>query len=119
VIAYDNAVKESFLDVSPTLLQRHGAVSEEVVAAMADGVARRFGVPLGIAITGIAGPGGGTDAKPVGTVWVATSLDGRVEARQMVLPGSRDEIRMRAAQAALLLAWRRLRGRVTTPRLPD
>ena len=108
VIAYENAVKESLLDVPPALLQQHGAVSEEVVAAMADGAARRFGVPLAIAITGIAGPGGGTDAKPVGTVWVATALDGRVESRQMVLPGSRDEIRMRAAQTALLLAWRRL-----------
>jgi nicotinamide-nucleotide amidase len=108
VIAYDNAVKEALLDVPPALLQRHGAVSEEVVAAMADGAARRFGVPLAIAITGIAGPGGGTDAKPVGTVWVATALDGVVEAKRVLLPGSREEIRARAAQAALLLAWRRV-----------
>jgi nicotinamide-nucleotide amidase len=108
VIAYDNAVKESLLDVPTDLLARFGAVSEEVASAMAAGAARRFNVPLAIAVTGIAGPGGGSDAKPVGTVWLATALDGVVEARRALLPGSREEIRLRAAQAALLLAWRRL-----------
>jgi nicotinamide-nucleotide amidase len=108
VIAYDNSVKESLLDVPAVLLAQHGAVSEEAVTAMAVGAAKRFGVPLTMAITGIAGPDGGTEAKPVGTVWLATALDGKTEARRVVLPGSREEIRLRAAQAALLLSWRRL-----------
>lgn len=109
VIAYDNAVKVAALDVAEGLLAEHGAVSEAVVSAMALGAARRFGVPLALAVTGVAGPGGGTEAKPVGTVWLATALDGAAEARRVLLPGSREEIRLRAAQAALLLALRRLR----------
>jgi nicotinamide-nucleotide amidase len=108
VIAYDDAVKVHWLDVDPTLLQRHGAVSEAVANAMAIGAARRFQVPLAISITGIAGPGGGSEAKPVGTVWLATALAGVTEAVRILLPGSREEIRLRAAQAALRLAERRL-----------
>ena len=77
---------------------------------MALGAARRLGVPLALAVTGVAGPGGGSEAKPVGTVWLATALDGVASATRAVLPGSRGEIRMRAAQAALLLALRRLRA---------
>jgi nicotinamide-nucleotide amidase len=96
VIAYDNAVKLALLDVPAELLETHGAVSSEVAGAMA--------------VTGVAGPGGGTEAKPVGTVWLATALDGAAEATRLLLPGSREEIRLRAAQAALLLVLRRLRA---------
>jgi nicotinamide-nucleotide amidase len=110
VIAYDDAVKTQLLDVPQGLLDAHGAVSEEVACAMALGVARRLGVPLALAVTGVAGPGGGSEAKPVGTVWLATALDGVASATRAVLPGSRAEIRMRAAQASLLLAFRRLRA---------
>ena len=71
VIAYSNAVKQQLLDVPADLLERHGAVSDPVVAAMAEGVQRRLGTDWSIAVSGIAGPGGGTDAKPVGLVHLA------------------------------------------------
>jgi nicotinamide-nucleotide amidase len=109
VICYDNALKHSLLDVPNELLERHGAVSEPVVRAMAAGAIRRLGVDLAVTVTGIAGPGGGTPEKPVGTVWLATALGADVEASHVILPGSRHDIRARAAQAALFLLLRRLR----------
>ena len=101
VIAYDNAVKESLLGVAHELLMEHGAVSEPVAAEMVRGVTRRLGAELGIAVTGIAGPGGGTAEKPVGLVYIATYVQGAVAVTRAVLPGDRGEIRGRAAQAAL------------------
>jgi nicotinamide-nucleotide amidase len=100
-IAYANAVKVRELDVSQSDLDAHGAVSEPVARAMATGARRRFGTNIGIGITGIAGPDGGTPEKPVGTVWVAVDCDGEVHAVRAVLPGDRSEIRYRAAQLAL------------------
>lgn len=108
VIAYHDAVKTELLGVAAALLAEHGAVSEPVVRAMAEGAARRFGVAAALSITGIAGPGGGSSAKPVGTVWVGCTLHGVVETRRMLFPGARHEIRARAAQAALLLLYRRI-----------
>ncbi len=110
VVAYDNALKTSLLDVPAALIERHGAVSEEVVRAMAVGAARRLGAGLTAAVTGIAGPGGGTPEKPVGTIWLATAFGDDVAALCVVLPGSRGEIRARAAQAALYRLLRRLRA---------
>ena len=110
VVAYDNAVKTVLLDVPAALIDRHGAVSEEVVRAMALGAIARFGVGLSAAVTGIAGPSGGTPEKPVGTVWLATALGDRVEATRVLIPGPRDNIRARSAQAALFLLLRRLRN---------
>ena len=101
VIAYDNAVKQRDLGVSAQDLVQHGAVSEAVARAMSTGVRERFGTTVGIGITGIAGPGGGSPEKPVGTVWVAVDLNGDVHATSGVLPGDRQEIRARAAQLAL------------------
>jgi len=109
VVAYDNAVKTALLDVPVELLERHGAVSEEVVRAMAVGAIRRFSVGLAAAVTGIAGPSGGSAEKPVGTVWLATALGEQVEAARVQLPGPRENIRGRSAQAALFLLLRRLR----------
>ncbi|HEU5168965.1 MAG TPA: competence/damage-inducible protein A [Gemmatimonadales bacterium] len=109
VIAYDDRLKTGALGVPEALLRAHGAVSEEVARAMAVGGAERFGVELAVSVTGIAGPAGGTEAKPVGTVWLATALRDEVEAVRVMLPGSRAEIRARAAQAALSLLRRRLR----------
>jgi competence/damage-inducible protein CinA-like protein len=108
VIAYDNAVKRELLGVPEPLLAEHGAVSEPVVRAMADGAARRFGATATVSVTGIAGPGGGSEAKPVGTVWIGCHLHGVVESRRLLFPGTRHEIRARAAQAALFLLHRRL-----------
>ena len=106
VVAYDNVVKSGMLDVPPELLERHGAVSEQVVGAMAAGVQRQFAVDAALAVTGIAGPTGGTPEKPVGTVWLAARLGTQSRALQRVFPGDRGEIRARAAQAALDLLRR-------------
>lgn len=111
VVAYDNVVKSGMLDVPPELLEQHGAVSEEVVSAMAQGVQRQFAVDAAIAITGIAGPAGGTPEKPVGTVWLAARLGAAARALRRTFPGDRGEIRARAAQAALDLL-RRLIGSI-------
>lgn len=108
VIAYDNALKVEALGVPQALLAEHGAVSEPVARAMAEGAVRQFGVSGAVSITGVAGPGGGTSEKPVGTVWIGCALDGIVEARRSLFPGTRYEIRARAAQAGLLLLYRRL-----------
>lgn len=106
VVAYADAVKTQLLGVPAALLAASGAVSEPVVLAMAEGAARVFGADAAMAITGIAGPGGGTAEKPVGTVWVAARCEGRARAVRRVLPGDRGEIRERAAQAALDLLRR-------------
>jgi nicotinamide-nucleotide amidase len=110
VIAYSNALKVSLLGVPSTALADHGAVSEPVVRAMASGARSATGASIGVAITGIAGPGGGTEEKPVGTVWIASDVAGDVEARRLRLIGDRTEVRQRAAQAALEMVRRRVLG---------
>jgi nicotinamide-nucleotide amidase len=108
VIAYGNSIKTSLLGVDAAMLAEHGAVSEPVVRAMASGACARTGARLSMAITGIAGPGGGTEEKPVGTVWIATDVDGVVEARRLRLIGDRAEVRQRAAQAVMEMVRRRV-----------
>jgi PncC family amidohydrolase len=108
VVAYANEVKVSELGVPEALIAQHGAVSEPVVRAMAEGAARRFRTGATLAVTGIAGPTGGTAEKPVGTVWLAACLDGRCESAQRRLVGGREDVRRRAAQAALDLLRRML-----------
>ncbi len=108
VVAYANEVKVSELDVPEGLIAEHGAVSEPVVRAMAESVARRFHAGASLAVTGIAGPTGGTPEKPVGTVWLAACLEGRCEAVLRRFVGDRDDIRRRSAQAALDLLRRML-----------
>jgi nicotinamide-nucleotide amidase len=110
VIAYSNAIKTSILGVPVDLLREHGAVSEPAVRAMASGARAALDVQAALAITGIAGPSGGTAAKPVGTVWIALDLEGAVNARELRLWGDREEIRQRAAQAALELLRRTLQS---------
>jgi nicotinamide-nucleotide amidase len=111
VIAYANDVKQRLLDVPAAMLEQEGAVSESVACAMAAGVRARTGADLTVAVTGIAGPDGGTTEKPVGTVWFATAMaEGETRARRLVFGGARNEIRARAAQAALGLLLDRLRG---------
>jgi len=108
VIAYDNAVKTAQLGVGSDLLAAEGAVSGPVAAAMAQGAAERFGVDLAVSVTGIAGPGGGSESKPVGTVWFGLAGRGGKGAVHSMFGGTRSEIRYRAAQAALFLLFRRL-----------
>jgi nicotinamide-nucleotide amidase len=116
VIAYDNAPKMELLGVPAELLAEHGAVSEPVARTMALGAAQRFGVAAALSVTGIAGPGGGSPAKPVGTVWFGCVLEGKVETRRVLFAGTRHEVRERAAQAALMLLYRRLGSNQLTPR---
>ena len=106
VVAYHDAVKRELLGVPDALLKAHGAVSEEVVLSMAAGAQRRFGVDATLAVTGIAGPGGGSEEKPVGTVWLAARLGSDARALKRIFPGDRGEIRARSAQAALDLLRR-------------
>ena len=108
IIAYDNRVKVRQLGVAEELLERHGAVSEQVSQAMAEGVRARLAVDVGVAVTGIAGPGGGTPEKPVGTVCMAVAGLGEPYSRRTIFLGSRPEIRARAVQTALFMVRQRL-----------
>jgi len=103
ITAYANSAKEQLLDVPAEVLAAHGAVSPEVAAALAEGVRARFGADVGVGITGIAGPGGGTADKPVGTVHLCVvGPDGR-QARSLRLPGSRSAVRARSVVMAMHL----------------
>jgi nicotinamide-nucleotide amidase len=111
VVAYSNEAKRELLDVPAELIERHGAVSPEVGEAMADGALARFHADVGVGITGIAGPGGGTEEKPVGYVCICVKLaSGEKLARDPALPGDRAEIRDRSTTVALQLIRRLLRG---------
>jgi nicotinamide-nucleotide amidase len=100
-VSYSNALKSAWVDVPATMIESHGAVSAEVAQALADGIRRRTGSTLGIGITGVAGPGGGTPEKPVGLVHIALA-DGKTPIeRGMNFPGDRDRVRWQAAQTAL------------------
>jgi nicotinamide-nucleotide amidase len=108
VVAYGNEVKAAQLGVPEQLLAEHGAVSEEVAAAMAAGAARTLGVDVAVSVTGVAGPGGGTPEKPVGLVFFhAVTPDGERGLR-IELPGDRETIRRRSTVAALHLLRRLL-----------
>jgi nicotinamide-nucleotide amidase len=111
VVSYANEAKVEFGGVDPALIERHGAVSPEVADAMAEGALERFGADVGLAITGVAGPGGGTDEKPVGLVcWSAKLRAGDTLARQVRLPGDRADIRDRSTTVGMHLLRRLLRG---------
>ena len=108
VVCYADRLKTELLDVPGSLISQHGAVSEEVARAMAEGARVRLGADLTVAVTGIAGPAGGTEEKPVGTVWFAVASPGETVSKRVIFLGSRREIRERAAQTALFLLNRRL-----------
>ena len=103
VICYSNDAKTELVGVPESMLNEHGAVSEPVARAMAEGIAARARTTVGVGITGIAGPGGGTPEKPVGTVFVAVSVNGDVKSRGLKLFGGRDMIKFQSAQAAMNL----------------
>jgi nicotinamide-nucleotide amidase len=108
VVAYSNEAKIRSLGVEAALILEHGAVSAPVAEAMAEGVRQRADTDFGISVTGVAGPGGGTEEKPVGLVFIALADDAHIEHRKIMLPGDRNLIRWRASQAALDLLRRRL-----------
>ncbi len=119
VICYSNESKVRDLAVPRELIERHGAVSEEVARAMAEGVRARFGSDCGVAVTGIAGPDGGTAAKPVGTVWIAVADAAGTAARLRCFPTTREHVKLWSSQQALDLLRRRLQGGAPdTPRAP-
>jgi nicotinamide-nucleotide amidase len=108
VVAYSNEAKVRLLGVPSDLIAEYGAVSAQVAEAMAEGVRERAEADFGIGVTGVAGPGGGTEDKPVGLVYIALADDAHTEHRKLLLPGDRTLIRWRASQAALDLLRRRL-----------
>ena len=110
-VTYADDAKVALLGVDPALIERHGAVSPEVADAMAEGALERFGADVAIAITGIAGPGGGTPEKPVGTVcWCARTAAGARLARDMRMPGDRAETRDRSTTVGMHILRQLLRG---------
>lgn len=114
VVSYSNEAKAELLGVDPALIEQHGAVSPEVAEAMADGALARFEADTAVAITGVAGPDGGTEAKPVGYVcWCVKTTDRGVMLRDTRLPGGRADVRDRATTVAMHLLRRLLRGERT------
>lgn len=109
VVAYANAAKIDLLGVSHDLIEEHGAVSEPVAEALARGIRERAGTTLGVGVTGIAGPGGGSEEKPVGLVFIALAAADECKVRRFIFPGDRQFIRMLAVNAALDLVRRRLK----------
>jgi len=100
-VTYSNAAKTGLLGVDATLIDAHGAVSEVVALAMAQGALARAPVELAVAVTGIAGPGGAVPGKPVGTVWLAWGTARGMRAERLQLDGDRDAVRMGTVRAAL------------------
>ncbi len=109
VVCYSNALKTSLVGVAPSLLEKHGAVSRPVAQALAEGIRRRTSASLGIGITGIAGPGGGTPQKPVGLVFIGLADERGTEVREFRFPGDRERIRLLSSQFALEMLRRRVR----------
>lgn len=102
IVTYSNLAKQQLLGVPEALLDRYGAVSEQVAGAMAEGLLRQAPVDWSIAVTGIAGPGGGSTEKPVGTVWVAWAQRGReAQAQHLLFRGDRAAVRQQTLDAAL------------------
>ena len=107
-IVYSNELKTKFADVPASILAKHGAVSNEVAATMAEGIREKTGATLGLGITGVAGPGGGTAEKPVGLVYLAVSGESGTEVVERRFPGDRHRVQMFATQQGLDLVRRRL-----------
>ena len=113
VVSYTNEVKKQVLSVGKSSLDRKGAVSPEVAMEMAQGVRELIGSDFGVSITGLAGPGGGTRKKPVGLVYIAVADESGTICREFRFSGAREQIKLRAALAALGLAYDRVKGNVT------
>jgi nicotinamide-nucleotide amidase len=109
-VCYSNDLKAKMCGVPPALIAEHGAVSRPVAQAMAEGIRRRAGAAIGVGVTGIAGPTGGTSEKPVGMVFIALADERGTQVREFRFPGNRERIRNWATQVALELIRRRLRS---------
>jgi competence/damage-inducible protein CinA-like protein len=109
VVSYSNEAKIDLLRVPKKLIETHGAVSEQVAGAMAAGIRKRAGSTLGIGVTGVAGPGGGSDEKPVGLVYIALADDSQITTRRFIFPGDRQFIRLLSVNAALDMVRRRIK----------
>jgi nicotinamide-nucleotide amidase len=107
-VVYSNQLKTAFADVSAEMIEKHGAVSREVAGALAEGIRKRSGATLGLGITGVAGPTGGTEAKPVGLVFHALASDGATDIVERTFAGDRKRIRRFASQQALDMVRRKL-----------
>jgi len=107
-VVYSNELKSDFANVPPALIAQHGAVSPEVAEALARGIRQRVGSSIGVGITGIAGPNGGTEEKPVGLVYIAVSYGNKTESLECHFRGDRERIRLWASQQALDMLRRRL-----------
>ncbi len=110
VVTYSNAAKTECLGVPGTLIQAHGAVSEEVALAMAAGVLQHMPVALAVSVTGIAGPGGAVPGKPVGTVWLGWGTAAGLQAERLQLGGDRAKVRAASVRAALQRLLQAARG---------
>ena len=107
-VSYSNAAKSELLGVAPPLIEQHGAVSEPVARAMASGAVQHAHAQVSVAVTGIAGPAGGSADKPVGTVWFGWCVDGKVSSERCVFSGDRSAVRGATVQHALQGLLRRL-----------
>ncbi len=108
-VTYTNEMKTSQVGVHPDVFEQHGAVSQECCRAMAEGGRERSGADYAISVTGIAGPSGGSDEKPVGTVWIGLATPGGTRAEHFRIMGDRDMVRQRSATAALAMLWKALK----------
>jgi competence/damage-inducible protein CinA-like protein len=109
-VCYSNELKTRFAGVSPKLLETYGAVSKPVAQALAEGIRQKAHASIGIGITGIAGPGGGTEEKPVGMVFIAVADERGTEVREFRFPGDRERVRLLSSQFALEMLRRRIRN---------
>jgi nicotinamide-nucleotide amidase len=108
LVAYDNALKKQGLGVRESTLIKVGAVSETCAQEMAEGARTRYGAHVGVSITGIAGPGGGSPSKPVGLTYIGIALPQRTLVKRFLFAGDRTQVRQKAAVTALYLLWQQL-----------
>ena len=106
VVAYSNKIKERMLAVPSELLKKHGAVSRQAARQMAKGICEKTGADIGISVTGIAGPGGGTKGKPVGLVFLGISFNGKTAVKKLNWKGDRERIRWLTSQIAFFEIWK-------------
>lgn len=109
IVTYSPAVKGRFLEIDPSILYEVGVVSEKCAKAMAQGAAKLFAADCSIALTGYAGPGGGDEDNPTGTVYIAVSVFGQTTVRRLFIEGDRDEVREGAAKEAIRLLSHKIR----------